>query len=86
MTTDTDDIPMLAVGPDDLGNKFHSAVRCPKCGQAHPLEFALARTQQDDGTWSELKPRRDIAFYKCEGRSYMAGIGGMYLFGLEEAL
>lgn len=85
MTTKTDGQPFMAVGNDELGGELGDAVRCPKCGESHPLEYGTSRTYRPDGTMSDPVICKSMAFYRCDDKMYMAGVGGKYLTGLEGA-
>lgn len=85
MQLDADSLPVIAIGDNELAGLFEKAVRCPNCGDAHRLEFATSRTLRGDGTWTAPAVCKSTAFYRCGDKTYMAGVGGRYLPGLEEA-
>lgn len=68
-------IAAIAIGNNELGGRFEKSVRCPKCGEAHTLEFVTKRTMRTDGTWSEPAVCKSTAFYRCGDKAYMAGVG-----------
>lgn len=65
---------MLAVGPEDLGEKVGKSIKCPHCGEEHPIKYGTQ--EMPDGTWRETKM---LAFYTCGEKSYLAGIDGQLL-------
>lgn len=85
MQLDACNLPFTAIGNSELGGWFEKSVRCPNCGEAHTLEFGTKRTMRTDGTWSDPVTCKSTAFYRCGDKTYMAGIGGRYLPGLEES-
>lgn len=44
---------------------------CPVCGEQHKIEYG--DEVHDDGT---VTPSKLLAFYKCNGRAYVAGVRG----------
>jgi len=63
---------MLAVGNDELKTPLGSSINCRNCGERHPVEYGDEILP--DGT---KQPSKLLAFYKCEDKSYLAGINGM---------
>lgn len=63
-----DDTPWIAVGADELGEPVGATVACTGCGTAHPVEHGT-----DAATG---RPSTVLAFYRCGGAVYLAGVGG----------
>lgn len=63
---------MFAIGNDELDKlpKLGKTIRC-KCGKRHRVRYG--EEVLADGT---RKPSKMLAFYKCKGISYLAGING----------
>ena len=59
---------MFCIGNDELKRmpKLKSYVKCPRCGMKHKVEHSTA----EDGSPGTL------AFFKCDGRAYLAGLQG----------
>lgn len=83
--TKVEPLPFMAIGGDDLGDEFGDAVRCDKCGGTHPLAFPQSRRLLPDGGWSEPVTDKTMAFYSCGDQTYLAGVGGRYMAGLQGA-
>lgn len=79
-------LPFMAIGGNELGDEFGDAVRCDKCGGAHPLAFPQSRRLlPDGGGGSEPVMDKTMAFYSCGDKTYLAGVGGRYMAGLQGA-
>lgn len=64
---------MYTIGTKELNDKplLKKTVICGRCGYYHAVEYATEILK--DGT---EKPYTALAFYKCEGKTYLAGVGG----------
>ena len=69
---------MLMVGDDELRGKLRDVVKCPHCTRQHALEYG--DEVHRDGTRT---PSRMLAFYRCAGVLYLAGINGRALHPVE---
>lgn len=65
---------MMIIGNDELGPALEDTIKCPKCGQEHPIEYGEETLR--DGT---RRPSKLLAFYRCDGNLYLAGINGRAL-------
>jgi len=68
---------MFAIGNDELEkcNDLGKTFEC-KCGKRHRVMYGKERLK--DGT---LKLSKMLAFYKCKGIPYLAGINGKAIGG-----
>jgi hypothetical protein len=66
-------IPYIAIGNGELANNedVGDTILCPRCKKHHDIEYGDEVLK--DGT---RKPSKILAFYRCKGKSYLAGIGG----------
>jgi len=64
---------MLAIGNDEIEKAppLGDFILCTVCGKRHRIEFGDEVLK--DGTKKQSKL---LAFYKCGGKSYLAGING----------
>jgi hypothetical protein len=64
---------MIAIGNDELeaAPQLGKTIKCPICGNRHKVEYAEEILA--DGT---KRPSKLLAFYRCGGNSYLAGIDG----------
>ena len=64
---------MLIIGKDELdkAEPLGDFILCNKCGNRHIIKYG--DEVLPDGT---LKPSKSLAFYKCNGKTYLAGIDG----------
>jgi len=64
---------MFTIGNEELTKcpPLKDYIICPQCGQKHEIEFA----KDDEGNITHL------AFYKCGGKAYLAGIDGKDITG-----
>ena len=62
---------MLAVGNDELSGSVGRDILCDKCGEYH--EITYGERVLEDGT---KEPSKMLAFYDCNGKTYLAGIDG----------
>ena len=67
---------MFAIGNDELAKcpKLGKTIRCKMCGKKHRVLYGEEVLK--DGT---RKPSTLLAFYKCGGNSYLAGMHGKEL-------
>ena len=63
-----EEIPYMAVGNDELGEKIGDKAVCPHCGELHVVEFG---TDSKTGKISEM-----LGFVSCEGSRYLVAIDG----------
>ncbi len=70
---------MLTVGNNVLEKaaRVEGLIECNKCGESHCIEYGEEILA--DGT---LKKSKLLAFYKCGGKSYLAGINGKIIESL----
>lgn len=68
----TKEIPMLAVGSDELGDYLGDTIKCPHCGEDHPIENGKEKNPKT----GELEKSTVLQFYKCGDKAYLAGIKG----------
>lgn len=64
---------MFAIGNDEIESapKLGDFILCTQCGEHHKIEYA--EEVKKDGT---KVPSKLLAFYKCDGKCYLAGING----------
>lgn len=64
---------MFAIGNDELEKcgKLGKTIRCKMCGKKHRVRYGEEVLM--DGT---RKPSTMLAFYTCNGKTYLAGIQG----------
>ncbi len=56
----------LAIGADELIEPLGDTIVCERCGQVHPVEYGRKDGRAD----------KDIAYVKCQGKTYLCGVGG----------
>lgn len=66
-------IPFVAFGNEELAKlpALGDKILCPRCGKMHKVVYG--KRKLDDGSEVESET---IAFYKCRGKLYLAGIDG----------
>ena len=71
-----EEIPFIAVGAKELDKNedVGATIICKHCGNEHDIEYGTKTLE--DGT--EV-PSKTLAFYKCDGIPYLAGINGKVL-------
>jgi hypothetical protein len=64
---------MITIGDDELKGKMYlgEKITCKICGEEHQIEYGDQVLK--DGTRLQSKK---LAFYKCNGKAYLAGIDG----------
>uniref|UniRef100_A0A6M3LKK7 Uncharacterized protein n=1 Tax=viral metagenome TaxID=1070528 RepID=A0A6M3LKK7_9ZZZZ len=69
---------MFAIGNDELEKcgKLGKSIQCKMCGKKHHVRYGEEVLR--DGT---RKPSKMLAFYKCKGITYLAGINGKAIGG-----
>jgi len=67
---------MLSIGNDELAKKpvLGNVVFCKKCNKNHKVEYGDKVLKDGSKVPSKL-----IAFYKCKGKLYLAGLNGKSL-------
>ena len=62
---------MLSIGNNELKEPIQDSVICDKCGLWHDIEYGYEVLPDGSKVPSKL-----LSFYKCDGKSYLAGICG----------
>jgi hypothetical protein len=64
---------MFAIGNDELARcgEIGNTIKCHMCGKRHKVKYG--EEVLSDGT---KVPSKTLAFYKCNGKDYLAGIEG----------
>ena len=64
---------MFAIGNDELEelDDLGDFILCDKCGERHLIDYG--KEVMKDGS---KKKTKFLAFYKCGGKAYLAGING----------
>jgi len=64
---------MFSIGNDelDMSPELGKTILCPQCGKRHRIAYGEKVLR--DGT---KVPFKTLAFYKCKGKPYIAGING----------
>ena len=67
--------PLVAVGPENLGEPLSSTVTCPHCGAEHAIEHSgPSKRLAADGSW-EAGPSGLLQFYACpQAGTFLVGI------------
>ena len=68
--------PLVAVGPENLGETLSSTLTCPHCGAEHAIEHSgpSKRLAADGVTW-EAGPSQLLQFYVCpQAGTFLVGI------------
>lgn len=68
---DSDDIPYLAIGDDELGSAVGETAKCPNCRETHDVVYG--EQILEDGT---RIPSKMLAFVECGKRTYVVGVNG----------
>ena len=69
--------PFFAIGNEEIQDApvLGSKILCSMCGKTHYITYGK---QKINGEWVES---RLLAFYKCRGKSYLAGLNGKDIRG-----
>ena len=67
--------PLVAVGPENLGEPLSSTLTCPHCGAEHAIEHSgPSKRLSEDGSW-EAGPSGLLQFYTCpQAGTFLVGI------------
>lgn len=63
--------PYVAIGNDEMGGPIGAAVKCPHCGQQHPVEYG--EKVLPDGSRERSNA---LGFYRCGEKSYLCALYG----------
>jgi hypothetical protein len=66
-----EEVPMCAIGSDELKGDLGDTIKCPHCGEEHEVKYG-DRVLKD----GKREPSKLLAFYSCGEKSYLAGING----------
>lgn len=61
------DTPFVAIGNEQLGSQLPPFIVCPHCHQEHEITCSSSEPSNQGN-------RITLQFYKCEGKTYLAGI------------
>lgn len=66
-------IPFVSFGNDEIDEAplLGETIICRLCGEEHPVKYG--KRVLKDGT---KIPDKTLAFFKCEGKTYLCGING----------
>ncbi len=64
-------VPFIAIGNDELTESLGSHIICERCGKRHKVKYGMRVLE--DGT---KVPSKTIAFVRCGGSTYLAGVNG----------
>jgi len=72
---------MFAIGNEELdkASPIGDSIACPKCGVEHEIKYG--EKVLPDGT---KIPSKMLAYYKCGGACYLAGVNGKSIMGKGE--
>jgi hypothetical protein len=64
---------MFSISDEELAKKplLGETIHCKKCGKDHPIECGEKTLPNGDKVGDNL-----LAFYRCSGKVFLAGIGG----------
>ena len=70
-------LPYIAIGNDELGEKLGNVIACPHCGKRHRVQKGLSRKLLPNGEYGPWEVSA-LQFYKCTktGNTYLCGING----------
>jgi len=77
MNPDTDGVPFVAIGEEELGGPLGKTVRCERCGKRHAVENSNGGKRWSYATsgWIDVQAGL-LQFYKCGEGLFLVGING----------
>jgi len=75
-------VPFFAIGNDELSEKPKAGktITCRVCGKKHKIEFGKSKKILLDGIWSKPRIYKEMGFYNCGKKTYLASVGGKLIY------